>query len=52
MSGAGSAEELGILQWLSQGCIERSQGIEGLKLPLSAPGGAQLAPTSQKVAEG
>jgi hypothetical protein len=39
MSGAGSAEELEDLLRLGQGCIERSQGLEGLKLPLSAPGG-------------
>jgi hypothetical protein len=33
-SGAGSAEEAGIVQWHAQGCVEPSRGLEGLDLPL------------------
>jgi hypothetical protein len=42
MSGAGSAEESGILQQPSQGCVEASRGLEDRKLPLSTPTGVQL----------
>jgi hypothetical protein len=52
MSGAGSAEEQGILQRHTQGCVEASRGLEDSKLPLSAPTGVQLAPRSPKLVEG
>jgi membrane protein len=52
MSGAGSAEEPGILQRHGQGCVERLRGLEDPNLPLSAPTGVQLAPTSPKLVEG
>jgi hypothetical protein len=42
MSGAGSAEELSILQRHGQGCVELSGGLEDPNLPLSAPSRAQL----------
>jgi hypothetical protein len=48
-SGAGSAEESVILQGHGQGGVEASRGLEDPILPLSAPTGMQLAPTSQKV---
>jgi len=50
--GAGSAEESGILQRHGQRRVERSRGLEDPKLPLSAPSGALLAPTSPKLVEG
>jgi hypothetical protein len=52
MPGAGSAEEPGILQRHAQGCVEPSGGLEDSKLPLSAPTGVQLAPTSPMLVEG
>jgi hypothetical protein len=52
MSGAGSVEESGILQRYGQECVEPLQGPEDPKLPLSAPSGVQLAPTSTKLVEG
>jgi hypothetical protein len=51
MSGAGSAEEPGIVQRSGQGCVEPSRGLEDPKLPLSVPTGVQLAPTSPKLVE-
>jgi hypothetical protein len=39
MSGAGSAEEPGIVQRHDQGCVERLRGLEDPKLALSAPTG-------------
>jgi len=36
MSGAGSAEEPGVLQRHVQGCVEPSGGLEDPKLPLPA----------------
>jgi hypothetical protein len=48
----GSAEESGILKRHGQGCVERSEGLEDSILPLSAPTGVQLAPTSPKLMEG
>jgi hypothetical protein len=41
-SGAGSAEESGILQRHNQGCVEASRGLRDPKLPLSIPTGVQL----------
>ena len=52
MSGAGSAEEPGILQRHAQGCVERSGGLEDPNLPLWAPAGVQFAPTSPMLVEG
>jgi hypothetical protein len=52
MSGAGSAEEPGILQRPAQGCVERLRGLEDPNLPLSVPNGVQFAPTSPKLVEG
>ena len=37
ISGAGSAEEPGIVQRHGQGCVEPSRGLEDPNLPLSAP---------------
>jgi hypothetical protein len=37
MSGAGSAEELEVLQRHAQGCVEPARGFEDPKLPLSVP---------------
>jgi hypothetical protein len=51
MSGAGSAEEPGILQRHAQGCVEPSAGLEDPNLPLSAPSSVQFAPTSPKLVE-
>ena len=51
MSGAGSAEEPGLLQRHAQGCVECSRGLEDANLPLSAPTGVQLAPTSPMFVE-
>jgi hypothetical protein len=51
MSGAGSAEEPGILQRHTQGCVEPSRGLEDPNLPVWAPTGVQLAPTSPKLVE-
>jgi hypothetical protein len=48
---AGSAEEPGILKRHAQGCVEPSRGLEDSNLPLSAPTGVQLAPTSPKLVE-
>ena len=42
MSGAGSAEEPGILQRDSQGCVGPSRGLEDPILPLSVPTSVQL----------
>src|SRR5215207_1367958 len=50
--GRGSAEEPGIVQRHAQGCVERLRGLVDPKLPLSAPTGVQLAPTSPKLVEG
>jgi hypothetical protein len=52
MSGAGSAEESVILQRHAQGYVEPSRGLEDPILPLSAPTGAQLTPTSPKLVKG
>jgi hypothetical protein len=52
ISGAESAEEPGILQRSSQGCVEPSRGLEDSNLPLSAPTGVQLAPISPKLVQG
>ena len=52
MSGAGSAEEPGILQRHAQGYVEPSRGLADPNVPLSAPSGVQLAPTSPKLVEG
>ena len=52
MSGAGSAEESAILQRPGQGYVQGSRGLEDPNLPLSAPTGVQLAPTSPKLVEG
>jgi hypothetical protein len=41
MSGAGSAEEQGILQRHGQGCVERSGGLEDPNVLLSAPTGVR-----------
>jgi hypothetical protein len=41
MSGAGSAEEPGLLQRHAQGCVERLRGLEVPNLPLSDPTGVQ-----------
>ena len=41
MSGAGSADELGILQRHGQGCVDPSRGPEDPTLPLSVPSGVQ-----------
>ena len=51
MSGAGSAEEPGILQRHTQGCVEPLRGLENPNLPLSAPSSVQFAPTSPKLVE-
>ena len=40
-SGAGSADELGILQRHGQGCVDPSRGPEDPTLPLSVPSGVQ-----------
>jgi hypothetical protein len=45
----GSAEVPGILQRHDQGCVEPSEGLEDTKLPLWAPNGVLLAPTSPKL---
>jgi hypothetical protein len=52
MSGAGSAEEPGILKHHAQGCVDPSRGLGDPILPLSAPTDGQLAPTSPKLVEG
>jgi hypothetical protein len=52
MSGAGSAEEPGIVRRHDQGCVEPSRGLEDPILPIPAPTGVQLAPTSLKLMEG
>jgi hypothetical protein len=52
MPGTGSAEEPGILQRHGQGCVERLRGLVDPKLPLSAPTGVQLAPTSPECVDG
>jgi hypothetical protein len=51
-SGAGSAWEPGLLQRHAQGCVEPSRGLEDPNLPLSAPTGVQLAPTSPECVVG
>ena len=51
-SGAGSAEEPGILQQHDQGCVGPPRGLEDPILPLSAPSGVKLAPTSPKLVKG
>ena len=48
----GSAEESGNLGRHAQGCVESSLGLEDPKLPLSAPTGVQISPTSPKLVEG
>jgi hypothetical protein len=50
-SGAGSAEEPAIFQRHGQGCVGPLRGLEDPNLPLSAPTGKQLAPTSPKLVE-
>ena len=50
-SGAGSAEELGILQQHGQGCVGPLRGLEDPILPLSVPTGVHLTPTSPKLVE-
>jgi hypothetical protein len=52
ISGAGSAEEPGLLRRHDQGGVAPLRGLEDPKLPLSAPNGVQLAPTSPKLVEG
>ena len=47
--GRGSAEKPGDLQRPGQACVDPSGGLEDPKLPLSAPTGVQLAPTSPKL---
>ena len=49
---AGSAEEPGLLQRHNQGRVGPSRGLEDANLPISAPSGVQLAPTSPKLVEG
>jgi hypothetical protein len=51
ISGAGSAEELGIHWRHTQGCVGRSGGLRDPKLPLSLPTGVQLVPTFRKISE-
>jgi len=46
------AEESVILRRHDQGCVEVKRGLEDPKLPLSAPTGVHLAPTSQELVEG
>src|SRR5215216_1361903 len=41
-----------MLQRHAQGCVEPSRGLEDRKIPLSAPNGVQLAPTSPECVEG
>ena len=50
--GAGSAEELGVLQRHAQGCVEAQRGPEDPNVPLSVPTGVQPAPTSPMLVEG
>jgi hypothetical protein len=52
MTGAGSAEEPGILQRHAQGCVESSRGLKDPNLALSAPSGVKLAPAFPKLVEG
>jgi hypothetical protein len=51
MSGAGPADEAGVLQRHAQGCVEPWRRLGDPKLPLPAPTGVQLAPTSPKLVE-
>src|SRR5215213_9402575 len=51
MSGAGPAEEPGLLQRYDQSYVERSRELDEANLPLSDPSGVQLAPTSPKPIE-
>ena len=50
-SRTGSADEPGILRRHAQGCVEPSRGLEDPNVPLSAPTGVQLVPTSPKLVE-
>jgi len=52
LPGAGSAEEPEVVCRHGQGCVEPLQGFEVPNVPLSAPTGVRLAPTSPMLVEG